>query len=103
MKREAQTEINLKVLEIIGFLDAELSEKYYTWTRLRSCSAHVAKTERFRVLMSYNTIVACIDMTTGIGYDFLRYVYGYTPTSAQHISKFMHDYAAQSRLTYYPV
>ena len=29
---------------------------------------------------------------TGICYDVLRLVYGYTSTSAQHIAKFRHDY-----------
>lgn len=68
--------------------------------RLRYCSAWIYKTQNFKVLRSYNTIIACIDMQTGTGYDFLRLVYGYTATSAQHISKFFHDCAAQRTLTW---
>lgn len=71
--------------------------------RLRSCSAWVYRTTNYHVLRSYNTIIACIDIRTGNGYDFLRMVYGYTSTSAQHISKFMHDYAAQKIYRWYAV
>lgn len=60
--------------------------------RLRSCSATVYETENFYWLKSYGTIVAMIDKTTDTLYDFLRLVYGYTSTIAQHISKFYHDY-----------
>ena len=73
--------------------------------KLRSCNATVYTYEmekgRVFILKSYNTIVAIIG-TTGRCYDFLRYVYGYTATSAQHISKFFHDYAPENaeRLTY---
>ena len=73
--------------------------------RLRSCQATVYAYEQEKgpvyVLKSYNTIVAAI-MPNGGCYDFLRYVYGYTATSAQHISKFFKDYAPANaeRLTY---
>ena len=67
--------------------------------RLRSCSATVfdlvddtTGEVLYHVLRSYNTIVAFIDPTTDTLYDVLRLVYGYTSTSAQHISKFSHDY-----------
>lgn len=62
------------------------------WKKLRSCSAQVAHVDKYYVLMSYNTIVAIIDIETDTLYDFLRKVYGYTSTSAQHIAKFNHDY-----------
>lgn len=62
------------------------------WKRLRSCNAMVAETNRYYILQSYNTLVAFIDKTTDTLYDVLRYVYGYTATSAQHISKFEKDY-----------
>ena len=62
--------------------------------RLRSCSARVYDTGTFYVLQSYNTIIAIIDQNTDTLYDFLRLVYGFTSTSAQHIAKFDHDYGA---------
>lgn len=73
--------------------------------QLRSCRAKVyaydTEMGRVYVLKSYNTLVAVID-ECGVCYDFLRYVYGYTATSAKHISKFFHDYAPANaeRLTY---
>lgn len=66
--------------------------------RLRSCSAIVYRDGGKRILRSYNTIVAVIE--NGVCYDFLREVYGYTATSAQHISKFCHDYGARERMTW---
>lgn len=65
--------------------------------RLRHCSAHVITYDRYYVLISYRTAVAFIDRETGNAYDVLRYVYGYTATSAQHISKFLHDYSWNGR------
>ena len=64
--------------------------------RLRSCQAWVitykvrTTGEVFHILKSYNTVIGC-----SIGnscFDWLRMVYGYTATSAQHFSKFWHDY-----------
>ena len=76
--------------------------------RLRSCNAIVYENERYFYLQSYRTIIAFIDKQTNTLVDFLRYVYGYTNTSAQHISKFDKDYCNKSinywgctkRLTY---
>ena len=65
-----------------------------TWERLRTCKAEVAHVGCFYVLKSYRTVVAWIDTRTDTLYDFLREVYGYTNTSAQHISKFEKDYCA---------
>lgn len=65
-------------------------------TRLRYCKAAVLEYydketgEVYHLLRSYNTIVAAVVGHTG--YDFLRLVYGYTATSAQHIAKFFGDY-----------
>lgn len=75
------------------------------WIRLRTCQSRVASIGRFYVLQSYDTIIAVIDRTTDTLYDFLRYVYGYTSTSAKHIAKFNHDYCnrywgCENRLTY---
>lgn len=67
--------------------------------KLRSCSATVFDIVDdstgeilYHALRSYQTIVAFIDPTTDTLYDVLRLVYGYTSTSAQHISKFDKDY-----------
>jgi hypothetical protein len=77
----------------------------YHGTYLRTCQAYVYETPSFYVLRSYNTVVAIIDKSRDICYDFLRAVYGYTNTSAQHISKFDKDYGrgvygCKERVTY---
>ena len=60
--------------------------------QLNHCQATVFETEKYLLLRSYQTIVAAIDKSTGICYDWLRLVYGYTATSAQHIRKFADKY-----------
>ena len=62
--------------------------------QLRHCNATYGYTEdgEFLYLRSYNTIVCVIDLTTGEAIDVLRTEYGYTATSAQHISKFLKDF-----------
>ena len=97
--RQAQREENEIVLKAIDDFNAK-DHKYVDSHRLRSCSAWVYEYEDCRVLVSYNTIIAHIDLATGIMYDYLRYVYGYTSTSSQHLSKFQHDCGAQRRFTY---
>lgn len=74
-----------------------------TWKKFRHCSAEVLEKDNYILLRSYNTIVAVIDLEYGIGYDFLRLVYGYTATSAQHISKFFKDYGALKVERAYPI
>lgn len=73
--------------------------------KLRYCQACVIETDHYYILRSYRTIVAVIDKETDVLYDVLRWVYGYTSTSAQHISKFEKDYckgkwSCADRLTY---
>lgn len=70
--------------------------------RLRSCNAEILASDKYYLLRSYNTIVAAID-ADGYCYDFLRLVYGYTATSAQHISKFYHDLGGVEMYRYYPL
>lgn len=60
--------------------------------RLRTCNATVENTLTHIILRSYGTIVAVIECDSGICFDVLRVVYGYTATSAQHIAKFIKDY-----------
>ena len=100
MKKAEQLAINAHVLDAIKAFNYDNAHSTLNWHRLRSCSAEVAQIENWIVLRSYNTIVAVIHRESGILYDFLRYVYGYTSTSAQHISKFAHDYGCTNRLTY---
>lgn len=100
MKKSEQLAINEQVLNALNlFNNANVSTRTDLWRQLRSCSAEVAPAidnetgeVLYYVLRSYRTIVAIIDTHTDTLYDFLRYVYGFTATSAQHISKFNHDY-----------
>lgn len=98
MKKTEQKEINAKVEAFIDRFNMR-DEEWNSIKQLRSCSAKVYTCDTFYALQSYGTIVAAIDRDTGIAYDFLRKVYGYTATSAQHISKFFHDYSWKG---YYP-
>lgn len=76
---------------------------HQTPTRLNTCQAWTYENGDFAVLISYNTEIACIDMRTGICYDYLRKVYGYTATSAQHIAKFMKKFGPTKKVTYRPI
>lgn len=55
------------------------------------CQASTYQTRGYLFLISYGTIVAFVD-DSGILYDVLRLVYGYTSTSAKHISKFRNKF-----------
>ena len=111
MKKSEQLAINEQVLTLVN--DFNKTNNYTgNFKRLRSCSAEVAPVIDaetgeliYYVLRSYRTIVAAIDVRTDTLYDFLRYVYGYTATSAQHIAKFDKDYGrgkwgCTNRVTY---
>lgn len=103
MIKERQAWINEKVLLIKKAVDNELIYGATGYRQLHRCQAHVMKTAHFYVLQSYNTIVAAVDADGNL-YDFLRYVYGYSATSAQHIAKFYHDYAQHgASYTYRPI
>ncbi len=76
--------------------------------RLNSCQAEIVEYEDYICLYSYNTLVAFIDRKLDTCYDVLRLVYGYTATSAQHITKFYNKFSKSldvqpSLLRYYPV
>lgn len=104
MKKSEQRITNEKVRDFMRE-NPDLLSAYgiHEWKQLHSCSAEVANVGCFWVLKSYSTVIAVIDKRTHTLYDFLRYVYGYTSTSAQHISKFARDYSAENTLRYYPV
>lgn len=89
------------------------------WTkRLAYCRASVIcygydNNPCIYMLKSYDSIIACVIVNSGCvyGVDMVRYVYGYTYASSQHIAKFFNhyvDYVARTqgkeslRLRYYP-
>ena len=101
MKKSVQIAMNEWVLNAKQDMAEDINFSHsLEWKRLRNCQAEVAETGKFYILRSYNTIVACIRKNCGQSYDFLRYVYGYTATSSQHISKFIRDYG-DSRIVPY--
>lgn len=106
MGKKAQIENNKEVMMVVDRFNEELNYcSISVGKRLRSCQAYVYETPSFYVLRSYNTVVAIIEKKTDTCYDFLRGVYGYTNTSAQHISKFDKDYGrgawgCKERVTY---
>ena len=80
---------NMSVNEEYSSIKRELYETFVrNLVRLDYCQAWYFETKHYIVLQSYSTIVAAISKDTNQGYDFLRKVYGYTATSAKHISKF---------------
>lgn len=90
MKKNEQIEINTYVENIVNDINALLCTSYGTikWHRLYHCSAYTCAVGDWIILRSYYTIVAAYNVETGEMFDFLRMVYGYTSTSAQHITKF---------------
>lgn len=105
MTKKEQIADNAIIEQYIDELNAEISVDGLQYLdRLRSCQAHVYATTHFTVLRSYNTMVAAIYQRTPtaapIFIDFLRLVYGYSSTSAQHIAKFKHDYCGNSGFSY---
>ena len=101
MNKAYQENVNAMVREHYMQAMSEYREQHSTYKRLRSCTAEVCETENYYVLRSYNTIVAVITKEHGQLYDALRMVYGFTSTSAQHITKFYHDYGfAPQKYTY---
>ena len=101
MKKVEQNKINEEVLEFFDNVNRELPawwKEVKPCKRLDSCQAWIYEINGYKLLVSYNTFVAAVD-SNGNGYDFLRFVYGYTATSAKHISKFFYRYSS-NRKTY---
>ena len=86
-----QKKINEKVALFVDWHNAQKMNPISA-KRLRTCSAMVFDCGTHYILRSYHTLVAAIRKDTGDEFDFLRMVYGYTNTSAQHIAKFFNDY-----------
>ena len=115
MKKQEQNFINALVEGGIYDYNEYIEARGNAWfdenmiyLRLRHCSAYVMIIGKYRVLKSYETIIAIIDTGTDTLYDFLRLVYGYTATSAMHIAKFEKDYCkgkwnCEHRYTWRPV
>lgn len=93
MKKAEQRAINVKVEYAIERYNATTKPgDLKKLCRLRTCKATVYESYFYLVLQSYNTVVAIIDKDDMALYDFSRYVYGYTATTARHIAKFANEY-----------
>lgn len=92
MRKAEQKAINKEIRDYVAKLNTEITE-IRKIGKLRTCNAVVYETSHFYILRSYSTTVACIDKENDVLVDFLRAVYGYTATSAQHIAKFSDDYS----------
>ena len=92
MNKKEQMAVNEKAMHEYEKAYKEFSAEKPDFVRLRSCQAYVYETSNYWILQSYNTLVAVTSKDTGICYDVLRLVYGYTSTSAKHIAKFVHDF-----------
>lgn len=89
MKKNEQIKVNEYVENISNDINALLRTSYPSnWHRLYNCKAAWTKAGDWMILCSYSSIVAAYNVNTGEMFDFLRLVYYYTATSAQHIAKF---------------
>ena len=72
-------------------IESILYEVFNNCERIRTlyyCNAEIWEYKGFLALVSYKTPIAVYTPDNATLYDCLRIVYGYTATSAQHISKF---------------
>lgn len=93
MKKSDQIAVNEKAYSIYNSAIAEWhKDGESNRFKLNHCQAEVIWTIHYEILRSYNTVIACIEKSTGVLVDVLRTEYGYTATSAQHISKFARQY-----------
>lgn len=93
MKREEQIAINEKAYSIFNSAIEEWHKDGESKrVKLNHCQAEVIWTIHYEILCSYNTIIACIEKSSGTLVDVLRTEYGFTTTSAQHIAKFSRQY-----------
>ena len=74
-----------------------------SFERVDYCQAWTIHTDNYILLKSYNTFIGAIEKSTGTMVDVLRLVYGYTATSAKHISKFRHVFPITKEYTARPV
>lgn len=90
MKKREQIDVNVYVENIVDDINAIMrtTKIPLRWKRLHRCTADWCIIGDWAILRSYSTIVAAYNVENGVLFDFLRLVYGYTATSAQHIAKF---------------
>lgn len=107
MKKKLQVAMNNRVLDAYNWYK-ENAMPVGEPKRLDSCQAwiqYIASKHTGEIvgtqLISYNTVVAFTVHETV--YDVLRYVYGYTATSARHIAKYRHSTFHVEEETYRPV
>lgn len=99
MKKAEQQKINELCIGFIDRFNQENNKMRYS-ERLDYCTAELETYDNYIALRSYNTIVAVYSKSSDTIYDVLRYVYGYTATSAKHISKFKKLFAPCCCFTY---
>lgn len=104
MKKEKQKAENLIVegawISFVDDVKKPVNLEFAPPMRLRKCNAYVSGIGKWLALTSYSTIVAILDSESRVLYDVLRWRYGYTATSAQHIAKFAHDYDVKEKYTW---
>lgn len=98
-RRQLQTVDNQLVEQCYSNLDVP-REHIIGCKRLYQCQAQMYFTDYVVLLKSYNTFVAAFDINESTVYDFSRYVYGYTATTAQHVRKFANYMKALQTITY---
>ena len=104
MKKDIQKAINAECKKSLKLWEDAVCIE--TREQLLTCKAQVLRTDNNLVcLVSYTTLVAIIDRNTRTLYDVLRYTYGFTQTSAQHIAKFrnLYRHTFDTEYRYYPV
>lgn len=91
MKKNEQIRVNAYVETVLRNVSPLWNERNIPikWKKLYQCSAEWGFLGGWLVVLkSYSTIVCVYNPDTNEIFDFLRLVYGYTATSAQHIAKF---------------
>lgn len=88
MGKAEQQAINTHIVPIWEEALASPPTDYFYVTRLNKSQACIYQKGNLVLLLSYDTFVALYNIDKNTVYDMLRYEYGFTGTSAQHISKF---------------
>ena len=98
MKKTEQKIINVKCMVKWAEACEYIGKNDYKIKPFRKCSAELLVSDKYIFLRSYSTLIAVYDVEEKIVYDCLRYMYGYTATSNQHLFKFYHDMKANKML-----
>ena len=80
-----------------------IASHYSGEVRLDYCTATVFSYGGYYWLRSYNTVIAVYDPNRDMTFDMLRYVYGYTATSAKHVAKFRNLHRSADHRKYYSI